>query len=64
MRPSGELIVAAVVAIDDDHTLATFLGGLGMYVSMKTIGGYSITKGTFMHVTNGKLGNSSSPARV
>ena len=59
MRPSGELIVAAVAAIDDDHTLASFLGSLGDVClnrkQLETV--QKRTGGTFMHVTNGKLGN-------
>ena len=58
VRPSGELIVAAVVAIDDDHTLATFLGGLGdVCLNRKQLEAIQQRAGTFMHVTNGKLGN-------
>merc|ERR1712078_851437 len=59
VRPSGELIVAAVAAIDDDHTLASFLGSLGDVClnrkQLQTI--QKRTGGSFMHVTNGKLGN-------
>ena len=59
VRPSGELIVAAVGAIDDDHTLATFLGGLGdVCLNRKQLEAIQQrAKGTFWHVTNGKLGN-------
>ena len=59
VRPSGELIVAAVAAIDDDHTLATFLGGLGdVCLNRKQLEAIQQRAGgVFMHVQNGKLGN-------